>query len=159
MSEKDQDETQAIPTEKGKIEQLEKFGRAVAAARDAYQTQRDDGRKLVDQAWGPSIESLDRQLAFLQDALGDRTNGIEIVEALTRQLCLVAESLGRCRAARVTGYAQADAQALANLRLVQPPQGQPGQPAPERLTDRINAAARGFGRIPVVPNGGKGEQS
>jgi hypothetical protein len=159
MSEKDQDETQAIPTEKGKIEQLEKFGRAVAAARDAYQTHRDDGRKLVDQAWGPSIEALDRQLAFLQDALGDHTNGIEIVEALTRQLCLVAESLGRCRAARVTGYAQADAQALANLRAVQVPQVQIGQSVPERLADRVQSTARGFGRIPVIPNGGKGEQS
>ena len=148
----DKDETQTIATERGQDENLQQLGRAMAEAQAAFRASRAEGRKLVDEAWNDSIHALEQRLEVIRGAIDDPDTSSEGAEILNRQLVVVAEALGRCRAGRVSGYSQVDAQALANLRVVTPIQPS-AQCDRQSIPDRIAAAARGFGRIPVIPGG------
>lgn len=115
-------------------------------AKAVFNRAREDGRRSVDEAWAPSISAIEQRLELVRDALNGPELAPEVSEVLTRQLTVLAESLGRCRASRIAGYAQTDATAMAQLRAAVPPQA-----GPSPLMERIGAAARGLGREPVIP--------
>lgn len=126
----------------------------IAEAKIAFRRAREEGRKAVDEAWAPAIDAVEHRLEVVREALNEPGVPPEASEVLTRQLVVLAESLGRCRASRSAGYAQADTTAMASLRGLIPtsPALQGGAPnVAAQLAERIGAAARGLGTVPVIP--------
>ena len=129
-------------------------GAVVAEAKDAFRRARQEGRAAADEAWEPAIAAVEQRLEVVRDLLAEPDLAPEAGEALNRQLAVLAETLGRCRAARLTSYTQADAAAMASLRglIAMAPTAPPPAGLPAQIVERIAAAARGR-PVAVPPEG------